>query len=126
MGSFRHGVGSSWSTLVARRPQDHDLPRHPDVGPIADHRQQALPDIWTASVANPCAEVFVLQEGSGSFQAGGPLRMTCLHLNDRKVTHWSTEAEDRARAHEKRGPDLSVRASSLVAGAGFEPATSGL
>ena len=63
----------------------------------------------------PVAEVFVVHEGSGSFLAGedtieasggsvvvvppgevhgftaspgSPLRMTCLHLNDRMVTEW--------------------------------------
>ena len=64
---------------------------------------------------HPYAEVFVLHEGSGSFLAGheiieasggsvvvvpageihgftaspgGPLRMTCIHVNDRMITEW--------------------------------------
>ena len=69
---------------------------------------------------HPYAEVFVLHEGSGSFLAGdetieasggsvvvvpagevhgftaspgGPLRMTCLHLNDRMITEWVEPAD---------------------------------
>ena len=69
---------------------------------------------------HPYAEVFVLHEGSGSFlagdetieasggsvivvppgevhgftaSAGGTLRMTCLHLNERMITEWMEPAD---------------------------------
>jgi quercetin dioxygenase-like cupin family protein len=88
--------------------------------PVSFFIQASSPGHGPGPHRHPYAEVFVLHEGSGSFLAGeetieasggsvvvvpagevhgftaspgGPLRMTCLHLNDRMITEWVEPAD---------------------------------
>jgi quercetin dioxygenase-like cupin family protein len=85
--------------------------------PVSFFIQASPPGHGPGPHTHPYAEVFVLHEGSGSFLAGeqtiqasagsvvvvpageihgftatstGPLRMTCIHTNDRMITEWVT------------------------------------
>ena len=85
--------------------------------PVSFFIQASPPGHGPEPHRHPYAEVFVLHEGSGSFLAGeqtieasagsvvvvpageihgftaapgGPLRMTCIHTNDRMITEWVT------------------------------------
>jgi quercetin dioxygenase-like cupin family protein len=84
--------------------------------PVSFFIQASPPGHGPGPHTHPYAEVFVLHEGSGSFLAGdrtieatggsvvvvppgelhgftasgdGPLRMTCIHVNDRMITEWA-------------------------------------
>jgi quercetin dioxygenase-like cupin family protein len=88
--------------------------------PVSFFIQASPPGHGPGPHRHPYAEVFVLHEGSGSFLAGDetieasggsvvvvppgevhgftaspgdPLRMTCLHLNDRMITEWVEPAD---------------------------------
>ena len=83
--------------------------------PVSFFIQASPPGHGPGPHRHPYAEVFVLHEGSGTFLAGeetieasggsvvvvpageihgftaspgGPLRMTCIHTNDRMITEW--------------------------------------
>ena len=83
--------------------------------PVSFFIQASQPGHGPGPHRHPYAEVFVLHEGSGTFLAGeetieasggsvvvvpageihgftaspgGPLRMTCIHTNDRMITEW--------------------------------------
>ena len=86
--------------------------------PVSFFVQASPPGHGPGPHTHPYAEVFVLHEGSGSFLAGdrkieatggsvvvvppgelhgftasgtGPLRMTCIHVNDRMITKWADQ-----------------------------------
>jgi quercetin dioxygenase-like cupin family protein len=88
--------------------------------PVSFFIQASPPGHGPGPHRHPYAEVFVLHEGSGSFLAGdetieasggsvvvvpagevhgftaapgGPLRMTCLHLDDHMTTEWVQPAD---------------------------------